>query len=96
MQSKLLLILLATLFSQYVAAEAHNEKSPAGEALAKSERCIECHQSSEVVLRGQGVETITAKIVAIRAGDARHPPGVGGLREEEIAEVAEILDRGSL
>ncbi len=96
MRSKILLMLLAALFSQYAAAGAHEEKSPAGEAVAKSERCIACHENKEIVLKNQGADTITAKIKSIRAGDAKHPPGVGGLREEEIAEVAAILDRGAL
>ena len=96
MRSKILLMLIAALFSQYAAAGAHEEKSPASEALAKSQSCIECHENLEVVLANQGVDTITAKIKSIRAGDAKHPPGVGGLREEEIAEVAAILDRGAL
>jgi mono/diheme cytochrome c family protein len=96
MRSDLLLILLTALFSQYAAAESHKEKSPAGEALAKSERCFECHESTGITLKSQGANTIATKIRSIRAGEAKHPPGVGGLREEEIAEVAEILDRGAL
>ena len=97
MRSKILLMLIAALFSQYAAAGAHEEKSEASEALAKSQSCIECHENLEVVLANQGVDTITAKSDAIRAGDTSHPPGgPQNLSDDVIAEIAKILDRGAL
>jgi len=96
MRATLFLAVLTALFSQYAAAGAHTEKSPVAEDRVKSEMCIECHARDEVILKNTGVDSITAKIKAIQAGDARHPPGLENLSDEQITEIATWLDRGAV
>jgi cytochrome c553 len=96
MRSKLFVIALAALFSQYATAGAHGEKTPEAEARAKSESCIRCHASQEVLLKDTGADSIAEKIKSIEAGDTAHMPSIGELSDEEITEIAGWLDRGPL
>jgi cytochrome c553 len=75
-------------FNHVAMADSH-----IGEDGVKAQTCRECHSPDGVDLTGRGQDTIVAQINAIRAGDTRHPPTMGGLKDEDIAEIAKILDR---
>ena len=75
-------------FYQVAMADSH-----ASEDRVKAQSCEGCHSPDGVDLSGRGQDTIVAQINAIRAGDTQHPPTMGGLKDEDIAEIAKILDR---
>ena len=54
---------------------------------------MQCHSTDEVILKNTDVDSITAKIKAIQAGDAEHPPGLEDLSDDQITEIAKLLDR---
>ena len=88
-----LLVLTACLtgFSGAAFAGGH-EAAETGAALATAETCIQCHEGMGMSLKGNGADDIAAKIGAIAAGEAAHPPVLEGASEAEIAEVARILN----
>ncbi len=65
-----------------------------GDAAAGAEKaagCKGCHNAM-VNLNGRGADVIAAQTRAIRAGEKAHPPGIAGLCDEDIADIAAYLD----
>jgi cytochrome c553 len=93
MRATLLLIAATLFFSQYAIAESHNVKTQGGQDLLKAEMCIACHSNDEVILKNTGADSIAEKMKSIRAGDVKHPPGLENLSDDQIAEIAKLLDR---
>ncbi|MFW2403290.1 MAG: c-type cytochrome [Gammaproteobacteria bacterium] len=61
-----------------------------------AEKCLECHGSdADYSLAGEGADNIAEWAKEVRAGEVRHPPGLDNLTDEQIAELAEILNEGS-
>ena len=57
----------------------------------KAKVCAGCHNAM-INLNGRGADAIAAQSKAIREGTKPHPPGVEGLSDEEIADIAAYLD----
>ena len=93
MRATLLLAAATLFFSQYAIAESHNVKSQDGQDLLNAEMCIACHSNDDVILKNTGADSIAEKMKSIRAGDTKHPPGLEGLSDDQIAEIAKLLDR---
>jgi len=70
-----------------------NGDSQVGKDIAKAESCMDCHGVDGIDLSGTGADIIATLIKSIRAGDTKHPPGLENLSDEDIAEIAKILDR---
>ena len=70
-----------------------NGDSQVGKDIAKAESCMDCHGVDGIDLSGTGADIIATLIKSIRAGDTNHPPGLENLSDEDIAEIAKILDR---
>jgi cytochrome c553 len=73
------------------AMAADDPANDASAGASKAEDCTACH-NSPISLNGRGVDTIAEQIIAIRAGDQKHPPGLGELSEEDIVDIAAYLD----
>ena len=88
-----MLIIVMTLFLTVCipAVAADDPVNDASAGATKAEECTACH-NTPISLKGRGVDMIAEQIIAIRAGDQKHPPGLGELSEEDIADIAAYLD----
>ena len=85
----IVMTLFLTVCIPAVAADDPANDTSAG--ASKAEDCAACH-NTPISLKGRGVDMIAEQIIAIRAGDQEHPPGLGELSEEDIADIATYLD----
>lgn len=58
---------------------------------AKAKTCTACH-NSKIDLQGLGADAIDIQSKAIRDGKKPHPPGLAGLSDEDIADIAAYLN----
>ena len=82
MRTKLILV----VFALFGAANA----AIAGTA---ADACLKCHgKDADFSLAGEGADAIAEWLTDIRDGNARHPSDLTGLTDEQIAEIAAVLN----
>ena len=86
------LIFLGAMLSLSNVAIA-NSDSDSGDAFLKAKHCIKCHGIDGIDLTDSGVEALEATIKSIQAGDTKHPTKLDDLTDEEVSEIAKILNR---
>lgn len=88
---RMLITLTVLLLISCLSVYADEDDGNASAGAAKADDCIDCH-NTQISLKGRGAEAIIKQIQAIRAGDRLHPPGLDGLPEEDVADIAAYLD----
>ncbi len=78
-------------YSGAYAIETANNQSV--DSPTKADACSSCHNSI-VNLKGRGVDVIIKQTKAIQSAEKPHPPaGIKELCDEDIATIAEFLDK---
>jgi cytochrome c553 len=86
-----MIILLVSLNTSAVETNITESK----ETDAKVKACISCH-NKVINLKGRGVDTIIKQTKAIKSANKPHPPfGIEELCDEDIAVIADFLDKNN-
>jgi cytochrome c553 len=90
---KLLIITLVILLVSLNLFSAESDRTETKESAAKVEACKSCHNKI-INLKGRGKDTLISQTKAIKSDDKPHPPaGLKELSDEDIAAIAEILEK---
>lgn len=60
-----------------------------------ADACLNCHAAdADFSLAGEGADEIAEMMKAIRDGSVKHRSSLDGLSDEDIAEIAAVLNEG--
>jgi len=85
----LIVLSLTTMMEGAAMADSHVAKD-----IAKAQQCANCHNADGFDLVGAGTDALEATMKSMRDGDLKHKPSLSNLADDDIAEIAKILNRG--